>query len=63
MKTRTCLLETQGRETQDEGPPHRCHHTVDEYEKSLFATYEDIWKYKGLFHNICSELFILFRVD
>lgn len=27
------------------------------------AAYEDIWKYKGLFHNIWSELFILFRVD
>ena len=33
MKTRVWLLETQGR--GDEGPPHRCHHTVDERKKSL----------------------------
>lgn len=33
MKTRTCLLEMQGH--GDKGPPHRCHHTEDEHEKSL----------------------------
>ena len=33
MKTRTCLLETQGH--GDKGPSHRCHHTEDEHEKSL----------------------------
>lgn len=33
MKTRTCLLEMQGH--GDKGPPHRCHHTEDEHQKSL----------------------------